>query len=248
LRFGGPTLKITQKTIKVLLACLDAISPVLGMDHFNAESGKARGLWLTLFLALALTGCEFDFNYEATSRGHHPTHDQLSADSNEVIKSFHHHGQPIHPFLIELFLPADSDVKPPVLAVNIAAMEKSNAFSAPVTSKDGGFQSERILQTATQPETLVFRYKRLGSLRDGTQVVLTWATSKQAGFVNSNVLLLRVEDQSWAKEESKRIISPVLHLVDLAVIPFEGSPHIEIQKNQVVIKSESQKEVILRNR
>jgi hypothetical protein len=157
----------------------------------------------------------------------------------ELAATFRYRDKPVHPLLLQKFLSLISDREPPVLTVNVASLDNSNEFSAEVTEKDGEFTCEHTVQGPAGSETLVFRYKRLGALADGTQVVQTTGFSQSAPNIRSDLMFLKPVDYQLVDASGKTSTVAGLHLRGLLPLTASDNPVVSLRKTGVHIKVDS---------
>jgi hypothetical protein len=174
-------------------------------------TGKIMIRLATAGLGLVVATCsEREAQAQTTHRrGNQSIPVPIQKQLREANEHFAFRGKPINPLAIHELLPWLSDTLPGPVAVDIAGTYGSNRYSGQYTKgKDGtvsiDLKAEGRSSAENGPTAGYLRYKRLGVLANGIQVLRTWENAGGSGLFNSLLLVRCVVDYEYTGNGSRR--------------------------------------------
>jgi hypothetical protein len=162
-----------------------------------------------LWLVVATGGGKQAQAQTASGSSDHPIPASIRKQLKEVNEHFAYRGKPIHPLAIRELLPWLSDRLPGPVAVDVAGTYDSNRyFGHYTTAKDGTVSIDLRADAGSSapdgPTAGYFKYRRLGVLANGIQVLRTWENAGGSGLFNSLLLVRCVVEDAYTGDGSRR--------------------------------------------
>jgi hypothetical protein len=168
------------------------------------------GLAVAFLWLITATGGEKHARARTTSRRvNHPIPASVRKQLQELNAQFAYRGKPIHPLAIRELLPWLSDRLPGPVAIDVAGTYDSNRYSGRyTTAKDGTVSIDLSPEGGSAapdgPTAGYFKYRRLGVLANGIQVLRTWENAGGPGLFNSLLLVRCIVDDEYRGDGSRR--------------------------------------------
>jgi hypothetical protein len=141
--------------------------------------------------------------------------------------------QPIHPRLVQQLLGGLADAHPVTMAVDVAAAAKSGDFlDEDVKSEGRGI----FYETGKDAEWQRFEYRKLGTLANGTVVILTLDSGGGSGIFE-NLLFLKFE--VGAPGVGEKYPQLVMRSVGQFPLGDRDERAVKVRKNRVIVAASS---------
>jgi hypothetical protein len=147
---------------------------------------------------------------QSSSRsGDHPIPPSLRKQLKEANERFTFRDKPINPLAVHDLLPWLSDKLPGPVAIDVAGTYGSNRYSGPYTTAKDGTVSVDLKEPGRSSAggaayAGYFKYRHLGMLANGIQVLRTWENAGGSGLFNSLLLVRFVVDDEYTGDGSRR--------------------------------------------
>lgn len=173
---------------------------------------------LSILLVLALFG---------TAVAAPPTADSL----NEVQKTFHYGGKPIHPTIIKQFEPWLSDSLSSTVSMDLGAAMGSNQYD-----QDDVSEGKDHVITAKLPNYHTYAYQFDGMLENGLDIVRTWSRSNTGTGVFENLYVLRASNATGYTADGKPYPRLLLTVVRAFPLGDRASVTVQLKKNRIKLR------------